>query len=250
MKSFATGVIAAGLLSTMAGSAQAQSALAPTAEVAVMEPGSDWGTTANTVVTYEASDFELYYGSYGGFSASTAARFCGGAAACGWLVGIKLPAGAIMSSVELDACDTDTAAQLTLTVFRSDKGGGPVAVIGGVGVTGATPGCATFPVNMVPETINNLNNNYIIDVSSGPTSSTRFKAVRVNYRLQVSAAPATATFPNDVPTSHPFFRFVEAMAASGLTGGCGPGSFCPDTPVTRGQLSVFLASALGLHFPN
>ena len=70
------------------------------------------------------------------------------------------------------------------------------------------------------------------------------------YRLQVSPAPATATFPNDVPTSHPQFRFVEALAASGLTSGCGAGSFCPDSPLTRGQMSVFLAVALGLHFPN
>lgn len=70
--------------------------------------------------------------------------------------------------------------------------------------------------------------------------------MRVRYRLQVSPAPATATFPNDVPTTHPFFRFVEALAASGLTGGCGPGSFCPDQPVTRGQMAVFLAAALGL----
>ena len=66
----------------------------------------------------------------------------------------------------------------------------------------------------------------------------------------MSPAPGVATFPIDVPTNHPFFRFVEAMAASGLTGGCGPGQFCPDSPVTRGQMSVFLASALGLHFPN
>jgi len=43
---------------------------------------------------------------------------------------------------------------------------------------------------------------------------------------------------------------ANAMAASGLTGGCATGSFRPDQPVTRGQLSVFLASALGLHFPN
>ena len=70
------------------------------------------------------------------------------------------------------------------------------------------------------------------------------------YRLQVSPAPATATFPNDVPTSHPFFRFVEALAAAGITGGCGTGSYCPDAPVTRGQMAVFIANALGLHFAN
>jgi hypothetical protein len=85
---------------------------------------------------------------------------------------------------------------------------------------------------------------------SGPTNATRFTSVRVFYRLQVSAAPATASFPNDVPTTHPFFRFVEALAAAGITGGCGPGSYCPDSPVTRGQMAVFVATTLGLHFPN
>jgi hypothetical protein len=76
-----------------------------------------------------------------------------------------------------------------------------------------------------------------------------FNAVRVRYMLQVSPAPGTATF-GDVPTSHPFFRFVEALAASGITGGCGGGDFCPDTPLTRGQMAVFLSVALGLHWPN
>jgi hypothetical protein len=71
----------------------------------------------------------------------------------------------------------------------------------------------------------------------------------VRYKLQVSPAPASATFA-DVPTSHPFFQFVEALAASGITAGCGGGNFCPDAPITRGQMAVFLAAALGLHFPN
>ena len=65
--------------------------------------------------------------------------------------------------------------------------------------------------------------------------------------LPVSPAPATATF-NDVPTSHPFFQFIEALHASGITGGCqaAPPLYCPDNPVTRGQMAVFLAKALGL----
>jgi hypothetical protein len=64
----------------------------------------------------------------------------------------------------------------------------------------------------------------------------------------MSPAPATATFPNDVPTSHPFFRYVEALYASGITAGCGTG-YCPDNPVTRGQMAVFLTKALGLYWP-
>jgi hypothetical protein len=74
-------------------------------------------------------------------------------------------------------------------------------------------------------------------------------AVRVRYKLQVSPSPGIATF-SDVPTNHPFFRWVEAISAAGITGGCGPGIYCPDDPITRGQMAVFLAVALGLHFPN
>lgn len=254
MKSFrADAVLALGAVLTLAGTAQAQHPLVPTGEVEVLAPThGDWGTTNTIIVTYEASDLEVLFGTYGGYDAATGARHCGGVN-CAWMAGIQLPAGAIMNSAELDACDTSATEQVSFTVFKNVKGGGAATSVSGLGGTGtvATPGCATFVQNFTaPETVNNLTNNYFLAVYSGSASDTSFKAVRVSYRLQVSAAPATATFPNDVPTSHPFFRFVEAMAASGLTGGCSAGSFCPDSPVTRGQLSVFLASALGLHFPN
>jgi hypothetical protein len=53
-----------------------------------------------------------------------------------------------------------------------------------------------------------------------------------------------------VPTTHPQFRFVEALTFAGITSGCGGGLFCPDAPLTRGQMAVFLSVALGLHWPN
>jgi hypothetical protein len=71
----------------------------------------------------------------------------------------------------------------------------------------------------------------------------------LSYKLQVSPAPASATFA-DVPTNHPYFRFVEALASAGITGGCGGGNYCVNSPITRGEMAVFLAAALGLHFPN
>jgi hypothetical protein len=54
----------------------------------------------------------------------------------------------------------------------------------------------------------------------------------------------------DVPASHPYFRFIEALAASGITAGCGGGNYCPSQNITRGEMAVFLAKALGLHFPE
>ena len=63
----------------------------------------------------------------------------------------------------------------------------------------------------------------------------------------MSPPPGTATF-TDVPTSHIFYQYIEALAASGITSGCGGGNFCPDTFLTRGQMAVFLSRALGLHW--
>jgi hypothetical protein len=83
----------------------------------------------------------------------------------------------------------------------------------------------------------------------GDTVTTQFLGAYLGYRLQISPAPATATF-TDVPANHPYFRAIEALSASGITGGCGAGNFCPNQNVTRGEMAAFLARALGLHFPN
>jgi len=47
------------------------------------------------------------------------------------------------------------------------------------------------------------------------------------------------SFP-DVPTSHPFYGFIENLFHSGATGGCGGGLYCPSGTVTRAQMAVFL----------
>jgi hypothetical protein len=57
--------------------------------------------------------------------------------------------------------------------------------------------------------------------------------------------PATQRFL-DVPSTNPFYRFIDRMAVLGITGGCGGGNYCPADPVTREQMSVFLSVAFGL----
>jgi hypothetical protein len=75
-----------------------------------------------------------------------------------------------------------------------------------------------------------------------------FGWVEVWWKRRVSY-PGGPSF-NDVPADHPFFQFIEALAASGITGGCGNGNYCPDATRTRGQMAVFLSKALGLHWPG
>jgi len=111
--------------------------------------------------------------------------------------------------------------------------------------------CAAYTqdISGLNYTVNNQTQRLVFLVNPGTTDNTNAIAGAVlGYKLQVSPAPATATF-GDVPTDHPFFQFIEALAKSGITGGCGNGNYCPDNPVTRGQMAVFLAKALGLQFP-
>jgi hypothetical protein len=49
----------------------------------------------------------------------------------------------------------------------------------------------------------------------------------------------TPAFP-DVPCSSPFARWVNELAARGITGGCGGGNYCPQAAVSREQMAVFL----------
>jgi hypothetical protein len=42
-----------------------------------------------------------------------------------------------------------------------------------------------------------------------------------------------------------FCGFIEKLAADGITGGCGNGNFCPDSPVSRGEMAVFIEAAAG-----
>ena len=49
---------------------------------------------------------------------------------------------------------------------------------------------------------------------------------------------------NDVPSTNPYYRFVSAMYARGITAGCGNGNYCPNFDVTREQAAVFLTQIL------
>lgn len=212
---------------------------------------NNWGTSAPTFVTLPAwSARPIDSGVTYNFINSPCGQGIHRTAGNPWVkIPIHVPAGAIVSGVEFNFCDTGAGA-FTAFWVRQVKNAAPVftTLFGSVG----TPGCVVQNTTLTPnQTIDNNANSYNIEINMGATDSTiQFCSARVIYRLQVSPAPATATFPNDVPTTHPFFRWIEALAAAGITGGCMPGSYCPNDPVTRGQMAVFISTALGLHFPN
>jgi hypothetical protein len=63
--------------------------------------------------------------------------------------------------------------------------------------------------------------------------------LKAEHGLCFTPLPCAGVFP-DVPCSSNFAPWIEAMAAEGITGGCGGGDFCPTSPVRRDQMAVFL----------
>ena len=100
--------------------------------------------------------------------------------------------------------------------------------------------------------IENLFHNGITGGCAGgnycPTNSvTRAQMAVFLMKSRLGAAetppPATGAVFADVPASNPFAPWIEQLAGFQITGGCGGGNYCPDNPVTRAQMSVFLLKA-------
>jgi hypothetical protein len=161
---------------------------------------------------------------------------------------IDIPGGAVIDFIGLNST-TDTDAVLTAGLYNRHKDG-TVDTVGTVNSTvhGWDTDLNASPIGFVWDGASGK--ALVLHVVSQSNPNLQFFGwVEVWWHRSVSPAPGTATF-GDVPTNHPFFQFIEALAASGITGGCGAGNYCPDAPLTRGQMAVFLAKALGLHWPG
>ena len=170
-------------------------------------------------------------------------------APAGFIASPTLPSGALVTGADFHVCDTNGADNIDVLFLSTDVLGQNLQTLNAASTSG-TPGCAAVFVPLDPPyEIQNATGQLLLDIVLHATNTSQtFAGATVHYKLQVSPAPGSATFA-DVPTSHPFFQYIEAFAAAGITGGCGGGNYCPDGPVTRGQMAVFLAKALGLQFP-
>jgi S-layer homology domain len=101
---------------------------------------------------------------------------------------------------------------------------------------GVTSGCSTSPLTYCPDS----------PVTRGQM------AVFIERALgNFSPNPTTAGIFIDVPPSHPFAPYIAQLFNDGITSGCStsPMMYCPDSPVTRGQMAVFIAKAFSLPLP-
>jgi hypothetical protein len=70
------------------------------------------------------------------------------------------------------------------------------------------------------------------------------------FRLDLNGTPPpTAVEPvsfSDVPSTHPYYAQITAIAGVGIVGGYADGTFGPDRSVTRQQFAKMIVKALGL----
>jgi hypothetical protein len=97
---------------------------------------------------------------------------------------------------------------------------------------GITGGCATSPPQYCPDD----------GVTRGQMA---VFLLRAKHGAGYQPPAATGMF-TDVPADSVFAEWIEQLAQEGITGGCGGGNYCPDDPVTRGQMAVFLVRAFNL----
>ena len=229
--------------------------LAVCAAARASDPGSSFGTASQSSITigpfaFSTTQDNVLWGT--DFVDNNAVIFHSGVSPLREAT-FNVPNGALIEEVGMRFCDTSATAGFTSTLRIEDSSGATAQFFSLVSSTAEEmPGCVYRTATLSPSIqVDNATKVYTLEIVLDPTANSNiaFAHARVLYRLQVSPAPQTPTF-GDVPVDHQFFRFVEALAAAGITGGCGGGNFCPNNPVTRGQMAAFLSIALGLHFPN
>ena len=167
------------------------------------------------------------------------------------LATLDLPEGSSMTGLELEGCNNSTSFSMGAIVYETDVNGAIASFPSdGVLPMPAGIGCTTVVTSPPAVTYEPRTHSYVVQVQLFQGDNTQqFRAVRIHYQLQVAPPPPAPTF-NDVPTSDPAFQYIEALAASGITAGCGGGNYCPDSTLTRRQMAVSLSKGLGLGWPQ
>jgi hypothetical protein len=71
--------------------------------------------------------------------------------------------------------------------------------------------------------------------------------LRSKYGTGYAPPPVGAgTGFSDVPPDYWAAAWIKQLVTEGITSGCGSGNYCPENPVTRAQMAVFLVRTFSL----
>ena len=145
--------------------------------------------------------------------------------------------------------DTVTRAQMAVFLERGMNGSSysPPAASGTVFLdVGAGDFAAAFIEQLAADGITSGcgNGNYCPSATVTRAQMAVF-LLRARYGSGYAPPAATGVF-SDVPVNYWAAGWIEQLAVEGITSGCGGGNYCPEAPVTRDQMAVFLVRAFDL----
>ena len=161
------------------------------------------------------------------------------------------------SVIPLNYCpdSTVTRAQMAVFLLKGIHGSSysPPAVGAGTGFTDVATDywAAAWIKQLATEGITGGcgSGNYCPDTTVTRAQMAIF-LLKAKYGSSFSPSPATGVF-TDVPVGYWADKWIERLASEGITGGCGTGIYCPDSPVTRAQMAVFLVKTfIGVAMPS
>ena len=210
-----------------------------TADVSVFTPAPGGGTSATVVATIDLPFLDVPPGAFA--RAEIGAVFNAGVTAgCG--LHVYCPTSAV------------TRAQMAVFLLKASLGssytpppatGGVFADVGAsdfaaawiedLYARGVTGGCATNPLRYCPD-------------SSVTRAQMAVFLLKAEHGSSYTPPACTGEFGDDACPSL-FADWIEQLAAEGVTAGCGNGNYCPESPVNRAQMAVFLTKTFNLPIP-
>jgi hypothetical protein len=179
------------------------------------------------------------------YSRSNAYIFVTGGTDYYFWAGVNLPSGAYLSTISLYYYDNSGGAMSSY--FYRATAYTTYSLLTNFTSSG-TPGYATG--SMSPNTtIRNGDSAYYLYVglSGAAGSDLRFMGARLYWRRQIRTG-LSHPFTDIGGLSQTFQDSIAALAQSGITIGTSPTTYSPNNNVTRAQMAVFLARALGLYW--
>jgi len=210
-----------------------------TADVLVFTPAPGGGTSATVVATIDLPFLDVPPGAFA--RAEIGAVFNAGVTAgCG--LHVYCPTSAVTRAqmavflLKASLGSGYTPPPATGTVFADvDAGDFAAAWIEDLYGRGITGGCATNPLRYCPD-----------------SSVTRAQMAVFLLKAEHGSAytpPACTGMFTDVACPSLFADWIEQLAAESVTAGCGGGNYCPESPVNRAQMAVFLTKTFNLPIP-
>ncbi len=163
------------------------------------------------------------------------------------------PRSATLNVAGTNVTITQAAVACTYAISANAFSAGAGSTAGSVNVT-APAGCGWNAISNAAwitfsgaSGIGNGTVNFSVAANTGSTFRTgTFTVNGLLYTVTQARQGAPDPIFNDVPPSSPYYDYIAQMSQNNITAGCSanPPLYCPDTPVTRAQMAVFIVAAL------